>query len=50
MSEATTYATPLTLITEAPDETIYGAAFVMQQQAQLRAALACVDAYARLAL
>jgi hypothetical protein len=48
LSEATTYATPLTLITEAPDETIYGAAFVMQQQAQLRAALACVDAYSRL--
>jgi hypothetical protein len=50
MSEATTYATPLTLITEAPDETIYGAAFAMQQQAQMRAALACVEAYARLGI
>jgi hypothetical protein len=45
ISEADTYATPLTLITEAPDETVHGAAFVMQQTAQRRAALACVEAY-----
>ena len=48
LSEAATYATPLTVITEAPDETIYGSAFVLQQQTQMRAALACVEAYRRL--
>ena len=48
LSEAATYATPLTVITEAPDESIYGAAFVMQQETQMRAALACVEAYRRL--
>ena len=48
LSEAATYATPLTVITEAPDETIYGPAFVLQQQTQMRAALACVEAYRRL--
>jgi hypothetical protein len=48
LSEAATYATPLTMITEAPDETIYGPAFVLQQETQMRAALACVEAYRRL--
>ena len=48
LSEAATYATPLTVITEAPDETIYGPAFVLQQETQMRAALACVEAYRRL--
>jgi hypothetical protein len=47
LSEAATYGTPLTVITEAPDETIFGAAFVMQQTTQMRAALACVEAYRR---
>ena len=50
ISQADTYATPLTLITEAPDETIHGPAFVAQQTAQMRAVLACVEAYAALAL
>ncbi len=45
LSEAATYATPLTLISEAPDETVYGPAFLMQQTAQMRAVLACCDAY-----
>lgn len=45
ISEATTYATPLTIITEAPDETVYGPAFLMQQTAQMRSVLACVEAY-----
>jgi len=49
VSEATTYATPLTLISEAPDETIYGPAFVMQQTAQTRTVLAAVAAYTSLA-
>jgi hypothetical protein len=48
LSEAATYATPLTIITEAPDETVHGSAFVLQQETQMRAALACVDAYRRL--
>ena len=48
LSEAATYATPLTIITEAPDETIYGPAFVLQQKTQMRATLACVEAYRRL--
>jgi hypothetical protein len=48
LSEAATDATPLTVITEAPDETIFGAAFVMQQTTQMRAALACVETYRRL--
>ncbi|MBW4022670.1 MAG: peptidase M14 [Proteobacteria bacterium] len=45
VSEAATYATPLTVITEAPDETVYGTAFMLQQKTQMRAALACVEAY-----
>ena len=49
LSEDATGPTPLTLITEAPDETVYGPAFVMQQAAQMRAVLACCEAYRELA-
>ena len=47
--EAASYATPLTLISEAPDETVYGPAFVMQQTAQMRTVLACYEAWRALA-
>jgi hypothetical protein len=40
----------LTLITEAPDETIHGPAFVLQQTTQMRAVLAAVAAYATIDL
>lgn len=36
---------PITLITEAPDETIYGPDFVIAHTAQMRAVLAAVKAY-----
>ncbi len=49
LSEATADATPLTLISEAPDETVYGRAFLMQQAAQMRVVLACYEAYRALA-
>lgn len=49
LSESAADPTPLTLITEAPDETVYGSAFLMQQAAQMRAVLACYDAYRALA-
>ena len=48
MSESESGATPLMVVTEAPDETVYGAAFQLQQRTQMRAALACVEAMNRL--
>jgi hypothetical protein len=48
MSETESCATPLMVITEAPDETVYGAAFQLQQRTQMRAALACVEAMRRI--
>ena len=50
LSETTTEPTPLTLVTEAPDETVYGPAFLMQQAAQMRAVLGCYAAYRALAV
>ena len=47
--EGETYDTPLSLISEAPDETVYGPAFVMQQTAQMRTVLACCEAWRALA-
>jgi hypothetical protein len=43
LSQGDDYAAPLTIITEAPDETIYGPDFVFQQQTQFRAALICAE-------
>jgi hypothetical protein len=48
MSESESCATPLMVITEAPDETVYGAAFQLLQRTQMRAALACVEAMRRI--
>lgn len=47
-TENTYYQTPLTLITEAPDETVYGELFIDAHQAQLNTALLAVAAYKRL--
>ena len=38
---------PITIITEAPDETIYGEDFIIAHTAQMRAVLAAVEAYRR---
>jgi hypothetical protein len=38
---------PLTLITEAPDETIYGDDFVLMQTAQMNTVIHAVAAYQR---
>jgi hypothetical protein len=38
------HTVPLTLITEYPDETIYGSAFVNGHTAQMETVLACYDA------
>jgi hypothetical protein len=48
LSESESCATPLMVITEAPDETVYGAAFQLLQRTQMRAALACVEAMRRI--
>ncbi|WP_425483138.1 peptidase M14 [Chelativorans alearense] len=45
ISEEDRYAVPMTLITEFPDETIYGEAFVFAHTAQMEAALAAYGAY-----
>lgn len=44
VSEDNRYSTPLTLITEYPDETIYGEAFRLAQETQTRAVVAAYDA------
>lgn len=45
VTECTHEATPLSLITEFPDETIYGAAFRFAHDVQTAAVLAAVDVY-----
>jgi hypothetical protein len=47
LSPSSASPAPLTLITEAPDETVLGDDFVLLHTAQMRAALAAVGAYAR---
>ncbi|MCW4113469.1 peptidase M14 [Aurantimonas sp. MSK8Z-1] len=42
INETTNYGTPVSLITEAPDETVYGEDFVLQQTAQMQAVLGAV--------
>ncbi|MCB8838298.1 peptidase M14 [Aurantimonas sp. VKM B-3413] len=49
LSESPQSRTPLSLITEAPDETIYGDGFVLQHTAQMQAVLHCVSIYQGLA-
>jgi hypothetical protein len=47
IAESTQHPMPLTLITEAPDETIYGKDFVLMQTAQMNTVMAAVAAYGR---
>lgn len=45
ISESAIEPTPISLITEFPDETIYGDAFVFAHTAQMRTVMAAVDVY-----
>ena len=47
IAESKDHPMPLTLITEAPDETIYGDDFVLMQTAQMNTVIHAVAAYQR---